>query len=72
MVQLAAMPGPTGRLSQGGGGSRDILPRAEPNLMAIWRIRSRSPFSSASRYSFCACSFSTSGKKSLWITVWRP
>ena len=40
--------------------------------MAIWRIRSKSPFSSASRYSFCACSFSTSGKKSLWMTVWRP
>lgn len=42
----------------------DDLPREEPNLIAICLIFSRSPFSSASRYSFCARSFSTSGKKS--------
>lgn len=39
----------------------------DPYRMEISLILSRSPFSSASRYSFCACSFVTSGKKSLWI-----
>lgn len=44
--------------------SLDDLPKEEPNLIAICLIFSKSPFSSASRYSFCTRSFSTSGKKS--------
>lgn len=51
----------------GTGVSRDDLPKEEPNLIAICLIFSKSPFSSASRYSFCARNFSTSGKKSRWI-----
>lgn len=55
------------RFLHGTGVSRDDLPKEEPNLIAICLIFSKSPFSSASRYSFCARNFSTSGKKSRWI-----
>lgn len=41
--------------------------RDDPYRMDISLILSRSPFSSASRQSFCACNFVTSGKKSLWM-----
>lgn len=43
------------------------LDKLDPNRMEISLIFSRSPLSSASRYSFWACNFVTSGKKSLWM-----